>query len=147
MNKQAWMDHLKWCSHGQSARLGVRRVWVGENVRAVGDQSALVHRRIDRASLEGAFKRAVGSNLAHLWRMTYKRAWKESKEVARWSLVLAQRPHRTDRISTLWAVRVEARTFETNRATSEAEVTIVSPSQCDRGDRAQHPSQSRSWAT
>src|SRR5688572_25703445 len=60
--------------------------------------------------------------------MTYKRAWKESKEVARWSLMLAQRPHRTDRISTLWAVRVEARTFETNRATSEAEVTIVSPS-------------------
>ena|SRR5687767_769328 len=98
MNKQAWMDHLKWCSHGQSARLGVRRVWVGENVRAVGDQSALARRE-------------------------NKLAWKESGEVARWSLVLAQRPHRTDRISTLWAVRVEARTFETNRATSEAEIT------------------------
>src|SRR5689334_20910483 len=35
---------------------------------------------------------------------------------ARWSLVLAQRPHRNDRMSTLRAVRVDARTFETNQA-------------------------------
>jgi hypothetical protein len=40
-----------------------------------------------------------------------------NEELARWSLVLAQRPHETARMVTLWAVRVEARTFETNRAT------------------------------
>ena len=39
------------------------------------------------------------------------------RDWARWSLVLAQRPHQTDNMVTLWAVRVEARTFETNRAT------------------------------
>jgi hypothetical protein len=38
-------------------------------------------------------------------------------ELARWSPLLAQRPHRIDRITKLWAVRVEARRFETNRAT------------------------------
>jgi hypothetical protein len=36
--------------------------------------------------------------------------------LARWSLVLAQRPRRNDHTLTLRAVRVEASTFETNRA-------------------------------
>ena len=39
------------------------------------------------------------------------------ERAARWSLVLAQRPYQNDRMFTLRAVRVEARTFETNRAT------------------------------
>ena len=38
------------------------------------------------------------------------------RRLARWSPVLAQRPHRLDHIVKFWAVRVEARTFETNRA-------------------------------
>jgi hypothetical protein len=40
---------------------------------------------------------------------------------ARWSLVLAQRPHQNDRMFTLRAVRVEARTLETNGLPSEEE--------------------------
>ena len=55
-----------------------------------------------------------------VWRLLVSRARAartEEARAARWSLVLAQRPHRNDRMSTLRAVRVEARTFETNRAT------------------------------
>ena len=44
-------------------------------------------------------------------------AHKKVERAARWSLVLAQRPHGYDRTLTLRAVRVEARTLETNRAT------------------------------
>ncbi len=52
-NEQAWKEHSRRCSLGQSARLGVREVRAGKNVRAAG--SNLAHLEEGRTSKLGGF--------------------------------------------------------------------------------------------